>query len=105
MSASPAARSATHPARAAAFVADEARTTWHDQALWFVRAKRDRAADAVPDWEALRSEAAAIKREALTRLPELWESFEVEAHKRGAVVHWARDAAEHNSWREARRAS
>jgi L-lactate dehydrogenase complex protein LldF len=87
----------THAERAAAFVADEARTTWHDQSLWFVRAKRDRAADAVPDWEALRSEAAAIKREALAHLPELWERFEAEAAKRGAVVHWARDAAEHNA--------
>jgi L-lactate dehydrogenase complex protein LldF len=87
----------THAARAAAFVADEARTTWHDQALWFVRAKRDRAADAVPDWEALRDEAAAIKREALARLPELWEQFEEAATQRGAVVHWARDAAEHNA--------
>jgi len=86
-----------HAERAAAFVADEARTTWHDQALWFVRTKRDRAADAVPDWEALRDEAAAIKREALGRLPELWEEFEAQAQKRGAVVHWARDAAEHNA--------
>jgi L-lactate dehydrogenase complex protein LldF len=87
----------THAERASAFVSDEARTTWHDQALWFVRAKRDRAADSVPDWEALRSEAAAIKREALARLPELWERFEAEAARRGAVVHWARDAAEHNA--------
>jgi L-lactate dehydrogenase complex protein LldF len=87
----------THAERAAAFVADEARTTWHDQALWFVRAKRDRAADAVPDWEALREAAAAIKRDALARLPELWERFEAAARARGAVVHWARDAAEHNA--------
>lgn len=87
----------THAERAAAFVADAARTTWHDQALWFVRARRDRAADAVPDWEALRSEAAAIKRDALARLPELWERFEAQAAKRGAIVHWARDAAEHNA--------
>jgi L-lactate dehydrogenase complex protein LldF len=86
-----------HAERAAAFVADEARTTWHDQALWFVRARRDRAADAVPDWEALRDEAAAIKRDALARLPELWERFETEATRRGTVVHWARDAAEHNA--------
>jgi L-lactate dehydrogenase complex protein LldF len=86
-----------HAQRAAAFVADEARTSWHDQALWFVRAKRDRAADEVPDWEALRTEAAAIKRDALARLPELWERFEAEATRRGAVVHWARDAAEHNA--------
>jgi L-lactate dehydrogenase complex protein LldF len=77
-------------------VADGARTGWHDEALWFVRAKRDRAADLVPDWEALRVEAAGIKREALSRLPELWRRFEREATRAGAVVHWARDAQEHN---------
>ena len=85
-----------HVSRARAFVADAERTTWHDQALWFVRAKRDAAADLVPDWEALRSEASAIKREALERLPELWIEFEDQAKRAGAVVHWARDAQEHN---------
>ena len=85
-----------HVSRAREFVADESRTGWHDQALWFVRAKRDRAADLVPDWEALRVEAAGIKREALSRLPELWRRFEREATRAGAVVHWARDAQEHN---------
>ncbi len=33
-----------HPRAAAAFVRDEARAHWHDQALWFVREKRDKAA-------------------------------------------------------------
>ncbi|MFO0688780.1 MAG: lactate utilization protein B [Myxococcota bacterium] len=86
-----------HVSRARTFVADEERTTWHDRALWFVRAKRDAAADLVPDWERLRDEAAAIKREALARLPELWLEFESRATAAGAVVHWARDAAEHNA--------
>jgi L-lactate dehydrogenase complex protein LldF len=86
-----------HVSRARAFVADAERTTWHDRALWFVRAKRDAAADLVPDWEALRDEAAAIKREALERLPELWIEFEAQATRAGAVVHWARDAEEHNA--------
>ena len=85
-----------HVDAARAFVADEQRTSWHDDALWFVRAKRDRAADLVPDGEALRDEAGQIKRDALTRLPELWEEFERNATAAGAVVHWARDAAEHN---------
>ena len=85
-----------HVSRAREFVADSARTRWHDEALWFVRAKRDRAADDVPDWEALRSQAGRIKRHALSRLPELWKRFEREATDAGAVVHWARDAEEHN---------
>jgi len=85
-----------HVSRAREFVADAERTRWHDEALWFVRLKRDRAADSVPDWESLRDEAAAIKREALGRLPELWKRFEAQAIAAGAHVHWARDAAEHN---------
>ncbi len=87
---------ASHPERAAAFAADVERTRWHEAALWFIRSKRDLAADAVPEWEALRDEAASIKRNALARLPELWERFEAAANARGAVVHWARDAREHN---------
>ncbi len=50
-----------HPERAAAFAADEARAHWHDQALWFVREKRDRAAALVPDWEPLRDAASRIR--------------------------------------------
>ena len=46
-----------HVDRAREFVADADRTDWHDRALWFVRTKRDRAADLVPDWEALRERA------------------------------------------------
>ncbi len=85
-----------HVDRAREFVADAERTRWHDEALWFVRAKRDRAAAQVPDWEALREQAGAIKRSALTRLPELWTEFEAKAISAGAFVHWARDANEHN---------
>ena len=85
-----------HVDRARRFVADEARTTWHDESLWFVRAKRDAAADTVPDWEALRDEAAGIKRDVLARLPELWRRFEDAATRSGATVHWAADAEEHN---------
>lgn len=85
-----------HVSRARLFVSDEARTKWHDEALWFIRMNRDRAADLVPDWERLRTEAASIKRNTLSRLPELWRQFEKEATRAGAVVHWARDADEHN---------
>ena len=85
-----------HVDRAREFVRDESRTKWHDESLWFVRAKRDEAADTVPDWEALRDEAATIKRDVLSRLPDLWRQFETAATEAGAVVHWARDAEEHN---------
>jgi L-lactate dehydrogenase complex protein LldF len=89
--------SAGHPERATAFAADEARAHWHDQALWFVREKRDRAAALVPDWEALRESAAAIRAHTRGRLADYLEEFERNAAARGAKVHWARDAAEHNA--------
>jgi L-lactate dehydrogenase complex protein LldF len=85
-----------HPERAARFVADEARARWHDQALWFVREKRDRAGALVPDWEKLRDAAAGIRAHARGRLADLLEEFERNAVARGAMVHWAVDAAEHN---------
>jgi L-lactate dehydrogenase complex protein LldF len=62
-----------------------------------VRRKRDLAAAAVPDWEALREAAAAIKRHTLGRLADYIEEFERNAAALGATVHFARDAAEHNA--------
>ncbi|PYP76451.1 MAG: 4Fe-4S ferredoxin [Gemmatimonadetes bacterium] len=85
-----------HAAAAAAFNADVARTDWHDESLWFVRVKRDRAAGAVPEWEALRARASSIKEHALTHLDEYLVQFEANASKNGMQVHWARDADEHN---------
>jgi L-lactate dehydrogenase complex protein LldF len=86
-----------HAGAAAHFIANEERTTWHDGALWFVREKRDRAASAVAEWEALRSLASAIKTHTLSRLDEYLVQFERQATARGITVHWARDAEEHNA--------
>jgi L-lactate dehydrogenase complex protein LldF len=88
--------STSHARLAAHFVADRERTTWHDQALWFVRAKRDRAAASVPEWELLRQRASQIKAHILAHWAEYLEQFEENARRHGAVVHWARDAREHN---------
>ncbi len=86
-----------HPESAAVFAADEPRTHWHDQALWFVRLKRDRQAMAIPEWEALRETASGIKAHTLSRLAEYLEEFERNAIANGMKVHWARDAEEHNA--------
>jgi L-lactate dehydrogenase complex protein LldF len=86
-----------HPAAAARFLADEARAGWHDAALWAVRSRRDAAAASVPDWEALRARAEAIRRHVLDHLDEYLERFEARASALGARVHWARDADEHNA--------
>ena len=86
-----------HAGNAARFAADEARTHWHDQALWAVRTKRDAQAAGVPEWEALRETAAAIKAHTLSRLADYLEAFERNARANGIEVHWARDGAEHNA--------
>ncbi len=85
-----------HPEAAARFVADKERTHWHDAALWFVRAKRDKQAQSLPEWEALREQASDIKNYVLCNLADLLEQFERQALAMGARVHWAKDAAEHN---------
>jgi L-lactate dehydrogenase complex protein LldF len=85
-----------HAERAAAFVADSQRMHWHDQAVWFVRNKRDVARSFVPEWEELRSLGSQIKSHTLSRLPDYLEEFERNATAAGAKVHWARDADEHN---------
>ncbi|MBI5069679.1 MAG: lactate utilization protein [Deltaproteobacteria bacterium] len=85
-----------HPESAALFLRDTERVHWHDQAIWFLRQKRDAAARTVPDWEALRERAEAIKAHALSRLGDYLEEFERNAVAHGAVVHWARDGEEHN---------
>jgi L-lactate dehydrogenase complex protein LldF len=59
-----------------------------------IRDKRARVVAEVPDWEALREAGRATKADVLARLPELLERFEAAATRAGAVVHWARDAAE-----------
>ena len=85
-----------HAALAAAFVADGKRARWHDETLWFVRHKRDKAAQSLPEWETLREKASQIKAHTMSRLADYLEQFEREAQRLGAIVHWAADAEEHN---------
>ncbi|WP_300361956.1 lactate utilization protein B [Hydrogenimonas sp.] len=86
-----------HAKNAASFTADAKRAHWHDEALWFVRQKRDRAAKSVPEWEALRETAEAVKAHTLKHLGYYLERFEERAKANGIEVYWARDAAEHNA--------
>ncbi|MDR1798891.1 MAG: LUD domain-containing protein, partial [Bifidobacteriaceae bacterium] len=61
-----------------------------------IRAKRAARADEVPEWEALRAAAAAIKDRAHRHLDQYLLQAEANLTKAGAQVHWARDAAEAN---------
>jgi L-lactate dehydrogenase complex protein LldF len=76
------------------FLRDGERVAWHDKAVWHLRVKRGTAADDVPDWEALRTHAAAIKAHVLDHLPELLAQFVDKARAAGWKVHFAGDAAE-----------
>jgi len=68
----------------------------HDTRLWTLRQRRDDQMWAMPEWEEMRSHASAIKEHTLCHLDTYLEMFEANAKANGVVVHWAKDAAEHN---------
>jgi L-lactate dehydrogenase complex protein LldF len=75
---------------------DEDRVDWHDETLWWIRQKRDKAVNQLPEWEALREAASQIKNNVLANLSGYLQQFEKKAQENGIVVHWAADAKEHN---------
>jgi L-lactate dehydrogenase complex protein LldF len=85
-----------HADLAEKFIADEPRTNWHDETLWFVREKRDKAAHGLPEWEQLREWGSQIKNNTLSNLSNYLKEFEEKATANGIKVHWASDAQEHN---------
>ena len=85
-----------HSKAASIFNKNEAKVNWHDKALWFVRNKRDIAANETKGWEELRRLANNIKTNALSNLDNYLIEFEENALKNGIKVHWAADAEEHN---------
>lgn len=85
-----------HAQHARTFTANAERTAWHDDSLWFVRQKRDKATELIPEWEELREQASQIKMHMLSRLDHYLEEFERNATARGIQVHWAEDGNAHN---------
>lgn len=85
-----------HSDNAEKFVSNDERMHWHDQALWFVREKRDRASKSIPEWEQLREFANQIKTHTMANLDKYLLEFEKNATKKGITVHFAIDAKEHN---------
>ncbi len=85
-----------HSEAATIFNKDVERVNWHDETLWFVREKRDKAAFQIPDWELLRETASEIKNNVLSNIHDYLVEFESNAQKNGIIVHWAADAEEHN---------
>jgi L-lactate dehydrogenase complex protein LldF len=62
-----------------------------------IRERRARIVGELPDWQELRAAGAAIKDDVLAHLDRYLEQFEAAATRRGAQVHWARDADEANT--------
>jgi L-lactate dehydrogenase complex protein LldF len=62
-----------------------------------IRAKRNRVAGEMPDWEALRESGRQIKDHTLRNLDIYLEQFEKACTQAGGKVHWAKDADEANS--------
>ena len=88
--------STRHSKAAEAYLQNDAVVTRHDQTFFGVRQKRDRMAQALPEWEDLREAASQIKKHTETHLADYLELFEQNAVKNGVVVHWAQDADEYN---------
>ena len=86
----------THAELADKFNHDVERVNWHDQTLWFVREKRDKAAHKIAEWEQLREAASQIKNNVLSNLHDYLVEFEQNAVRNGIHVHWASNAQEHN---------
>jgi len=78
------------------FIADEKHIKFHDKRLWDLRSSRDVEVHGIPEWEELRRLASGIKEHTLTHLADYLEQFERNATANGVVVHWAKDAEEHN---------
>lgn len=85
-----------HAQESQKFNQDAQRTHWHDETLWFVRNKRDKAAKTIPEWEELRELASQIKANVLSNLDDYLIEFEKNALTNGVKVHWASNAEEHN---------
>ena len=85
-----------HAEASSHFIAAKDHADFHDKRLWDLRKKRDVETERLPEWEQLRTLASAIKEHTLTHLADYLEEFERKATANGMVVHWARDAAEHN---------
>lgn len=85
-----------HAALSEVFNEDEPRVNWHDETLWFVRKKRDKSVQSIPEWEQLREYGSQIKNHTLSKLDEYLIEFEKKAKANGIFIRWAADSKEHN---------
>ncbi len=88
--------STKHAIAAERFLDDKECSTWHNQSIGYARAKRDLMAKEIPEWEQLRELSSEIKKHTVTHLDHYLEEFSKHAEGNGVIVHWAKDAEEHN---------
>lgn len=88
--------STKHSEAASRFISNKAQEAWHNETLWLVRAKRDNISQTIPEWEELRELASKVKMHTITHLDKYLEQFADRAEANGVIVHWAKDAKEHN---------
>ncbi len=88
--------STKHSIAATAFLEHKEDSQWHNQSLWYVREKRDTMAMGLSEWEELRELSSRIKQHTITHMDQYLEQFSRQAEANGVIVHWAKDAEEHN---------
>lgn len=88
--------STKHAEAATSFIKNKKQEQWHNETLWIVRQKRDNLAMHIPEWEELRQLSSKIKMHTVTHLDEYLDKFSQNAEANGVIVHWAKDAEEHN---------
>lgn len=88
--------STKHSKAAERFMNNTEHERWHNETLWQVRAKRDKLAMEIPEWEQLRDISAQIKMHTITHLDQYLTQFTEQAEANGAIIHWAKDANDHN---------
>lgn len=88
--------STKHAEAATSFIKNKKQEQWHNETLWMVRQKRDNLAMHIPEWEELRQLSSKIKMHTVTHLDEYLDKFSQNAESNGVIVHWAKDAEEHN---------
>lgn len=88
--------STKHAEAASCFIQNKEQEKWHNETLWMVRAKRDAMAMEIPEWEQLRELSSKIKMHTITHMDEYASQFAKNAEANGVIIHWAKDAQEHN---------
>lgn len=88
--------STKHAEAATSFIKNKKQEQWHNETLWMVRQKRDNLAMHIPEWEELRQLSSKIKMHTVTHLDEYLDKFSQNAESNGVIVHWAKNAEEHN---------